>query len=137
MLTKIMKFIKLIFLVSLIILIKKMELMIYNGISCKYNKILRLNLYYGVQVVVYKIFFLFMLTQKLLNKKMIGLQQQLQIIPIHNHNTSILLPILVLKFCQKNLSKMLQQMDGQMVLLVPRYQEASDLHSRYIIEIQD
>ena len=137
MLIRIMKLCKLISLVLLIILIKKMELMIYNGIGCKYNKILRLNSSYGVLVVDYKICFVSMLILKQLNKKMIGPQQQMQMVVNHNHNTSTLLPILVPKSYQKNLSKMIQQMDGQMVLVVPKYQEASDLHSRYTIEIQD
>ena len=135
MFIKLMKLFKLIFLVSQITLIKKMELMIYNGITCKYYKILRLNSSYGVQVVVYKIFFLFMLIQKQLNKKMTGLLHQILMVVSHNHNISILLLILVLKYFQKNLSKML--MLGHLVQVVLMLQEVLDLHSKLIIEIQD
>lgn len=70
----IMMLIKLMFSELLIILIKKMELMIYNGTGYKLNKILRLNTFFGILMVVPKVSFHFMLIQKLLNKKMTGLQ---------------------------------------------------------------
>lgn len=69
-----MMLIKLIFLELLIILIKKMEFKIYNGTGYNVNKILRLNMFFGILMVVLKVSFHSMLIQKLQNKKMIGLQ---------------------------------------------------------------
>lgn len=135
MLMQIMTFFKEIFLVLLIILIKRMELMIFNGISYKSYRIQRLNSFYGVLVVVFNNHLLFMLIQKLLNKRMIGLQHQMLILFIHNHNISILLSIQVPNLLLKNLSKML--MLGQMVLVVLLYVVDLEWHLRSIIEIQD
>lgn len=135
MLIKTMMLFKLTFLVLLITLIKMMHNLIYNGISYKYYKILRPSLYYGVLVEVYKIFFLFTLIQKLLNKRMIGLLHQIAMVPIHNHNILTLLLIQVLKLCLKNQFKMV--MLGLLVPLVLLLLEVLDLLLKHIIETQD
>lgn len=109
--------------------------MIYNGTSSRYCKILRLNSFYGVLVVVFNNLLHFMLIQKLENKKMIGLQHQMSVIIIHNQNTLILLFIQVLKSLLKNQSNLLKV--GLLVLVVQQYVVDLEWHLRYIIEIQD
>lgn len=109
--------------------------MICNGVSFKYYKILRLNMSYGVLVVVFNIHLLSMLILKLLNRRMIGLLALMLMVIIHNQTISLLLLMLVLKLLLENNSKML--LLGLLVLLVLLLLVDLEWHIRYTIEIQD
>lgn len=109
--------------------------MIYNGVSSRYYKILRLNMFNGVLVVVFNIHLLSMLILRLMNKKMTGLQHQMSMVIIYNQHILLLLLMQVLKLLLDIQYKMYKI--GLLVLVVPKLLEDLEWHSKYTIETQD
>lgn len=109
--------------------------MICNGVFSKYYKILRLNMSYGVLVVVFNIHLVSMLILKLLNRRMIGLLALILTVIIHNQDILTLLLMLVLKLFLENHYKIL--LLGLKVLVVLLLLVDLEWLLRYTIEIQD
>jgi len=108
---------------------------ICNGVSSKYYKILRLNMSYGVLVVVFNIHLVSMLILKLLNRRTIGLLALILLVIIHNQDILTLLLMLVLKLFLENHYKIL--LLGLKVLVVLLLLVDLEWLLRYTIETQD